>query len=167
MPGSLPGELLLAGELQKDQLVEAFATIGGWSPAKVLSVVGEGADASATLKFIGYGPRWNQTFEDSQKSIRVRVSKAQRDLDNMPAVEAACANDMGVFIISPTVSLALDPERSSVVCAARDLISALGSRTWPRCGLNPGVCGAGQGREAAGADPETCPPGLCVLCPPG
>ena len=36
------------------------------------------------------------------------------DLDNMPAVEAACANDMGVFIISPTVSLTLDPERSSV-----------------------------------------------------
>ena len=72
------------------------------------------------------------------------------DLDNMPAVEAACANDMGVFIISPTVSLAL-PRK--IVCAARDLISALGSRTWPRCGLNPGVCGAGQGREAAGADP--------------
>ena len=36
------------------------------------------------------------------------------DLDNMPAVEAACANDMGVFIISPTVSLALDPRK--IVC---------------------------------------------------
>ena len=84
MPGC-PGDLLSVGELRKDQLVEGFATIGGWTPAKVLSVDGEGADASATLKFIGFGPRWNQAYKDEDQAIRVRVSKEQRELDNMPA----------------------------------------------------------------------------------
>ena len=85
MPGTLPGELLLAGELREGQLVEGFATVGGWSHAKVLCVDGEGANASATLKFIGFGPRWNQTFTDAERAIRVRVPKEQRELDNMPA----------------------------------------------------------------------------------
>lgn len=72
------------GELEVDQLVDGHAKDGLWWPAKVVSKEGEGDDASVELKFITFGPRWNETFNDSHQAIRVRLPKAERDIDNMP-----------------------------------------------------------------------------------
>ena len=81
-----PGDLLSVGELRKDQLVEGWSVHDGkWFPAKVASVDGEGDAASATLSYIGYASRWNETFSNTDKAIRVRLPKADREVENMPA----------------------------------------------------------------------------------
>ena len=78
------GDLIPVGELHVGQLVDGHAKDGLWWPAKVVSKEGEGADASAELNFITFGPRFNETFKDLHQAVRVRLPKAQRDVENMP-----------------------------------------------------------------------------------
>jgi hypothetical protein len=58
---------------------------GSWCAAKVIALNGEGDDATATLKFIGYAARWNEEKKDSDFAICARLSSEERILANMPA----------------------------------------------------------------------------------
>ena len=53
---------------------------GSWCAAKVIALNGEGDDATATLKFIGYAARWNEEKKDSDFAICARLSSEERIL---------------------------------------------------------------------------------------
>ena len=50
---------------------DGHAADGRWWAAKVIALHGEGADATATLTFVGFPASHNETFKDSDSAIRV------------------------------------------------------------------------------------------------
>ena len=80
-----PFTLLRPRDLRVGQLVQGLASDTHWWDAKVASLHGEGDDACAELRFVGFSTKHNEAFKEHDKAIRMRLPKADVQLERMPA----------------------------------------------------------------------------------